>query len=88
MVAGQSCEIVLTVLVEGGAGGAADQLSLPSTSPSSGSLDSILILRIEDSGDKFISIAGEGGGVIPKSPLLRYHGVFPRTSFARPPARP
>ncbi|GLC60378.1 hypothetical protein PLESTB_001605900 [Pleodorina starrii] len=61
---GQSCEMELAVLVEGGAGGAAAQLSEAGAAPSSssssscGSLDSILILRIEDSGDKFITIGG------------------------------
>ncbi|GIL84933.1 hypothetical protein Vretifemale_13525 [Volvox reticuliferus] len=64
---GESCEITLTVLVEGGAGGAAAQLSdeRPSSSSTAsspplthGSLDSIVILRVEDSGDKFISIGG------------------------------
>ncbi|GIL53598.1 hypothetical protein Vafri_9213, partial [Volvox africanus] len=61
---GESCEITLTVLVEGGAGGAAARLSdeQPSSSSSPplthGSLDSIVILRVEDSGDKFVSIGG------------------------------
>ncbi|EFJ47134.1 hypothetical protein VOLCADRAFT_105199 [Volvox carteri f. nagariensis] len=50
---GQSCEVVLTVLVEGGGPGTAAQLLFKS-----GSLDCILILRIEDSGDKFITIGG------------------------------
>ncbi|GFR50478.1 hypothetical protein Agub_g12532, partial [Astrephomene gubernaculifera] len=94
---GQTCEVVLTVLVEGGPGGAAGELMMaaPATpaaaavaatavppsaaappaavaavpsSPSPSSpllppgplvpLECIAILRVEDAGDKFISIAG------------------------------
>ncbi|KAG2429809.1 hypothetical protein HXX76_010593 [Chlamydomonas incerta] len=63
--AGETCELDLTALVEGGPGGSAAALSADAAggpggpgSSGGGSLDCIVILRIEDSGDKFISIGG------------------------------
>ncbi|KAG2437045.1 hypothetical protein HYH02_011308 [Chlamydomonas schloesseri] len=73
LAAGATCELGLTVLVEGGPGGSAAALSADdpaaaaagaggrggtSAGRGGGSLDCIVILRIEDSGDKFISIGG------------------------------
>ncbi|KXZ53716.1 hypothetical protein GPECTOR_6g633 [Gonium pectorale] len=56
--AGQTYEIELTVMVDGGPGGGAEALSATSSSSGAVPLDVIAILRIEDSGDKFISIGG------------------------------
>ncbi len=59
VAAGETCEVQLTVLVDGGPDGPAAGLQGPGAGAGASPLDSIVILRIEDSGDKFVTISGE-----------------------------
>lgn len=71
--AGSTAEVELRVVVEGGLHGAASRLADGGVVGARLALDTLAILRVEDSGDKFISLAGEAG-LRPPEPQPRRSG--------------